>query len=116
MRPYIDPVIMDKWFEARRQVRARADVVLGEAATRFLCLGKLYGEGEPGRYISSFLGSAEGCETVLRLIEQLEAEEPLEAVVVDLQDEEPAGPGRPVLKLIVGHLCHRWPNGRREPV
>jgi hypothetical protein len=33
-----------------------------------------------------------------------------------LQDEEPAGPGRPVLKLIVGHLCHRWPNGHREPV
>ena len=107
---------MDKWFATRRQVRSLADVVLCDAADRFLCLGKLYGEGEPGRYVSSFLGSAEGCETVLRFIERLDAGETLEAVVVDLQDEEPDGPGRPVLALVVGHLVHLWPNGHAEPV
>ena len=116
MRTGIDTVSASKWLVARREVQQLADVVLGDAAEFFLCRGKLYGEGAPGQYVSALLGSSEGCETVLRLSERLDADEPLEAIVVDEQGREPDGPGRPVLRLVVGHLSHVWSNGRRETV
>ena len=116
MRTGIDTVSAGKWLQVRRQVQSLADVVLGDAAEYFLYRGKLYGEGAPGQYISALLGSTEGCETLLRLIERLDADEALEAVVVDEQGREPDGPGRPVLRLVVGHLSHCWSHGRIEPV
>ena len=116
MRTGIDTFGASKWLVARRQVQQLADVILGDAAEYFLYRGKLYGEGAPGQYISALLGSAQGCETVLRLLERLDADETLEAVIVDEQGHEPDGPGWPVLRLLVGHLCHLWSNGRREPI
>jgi len=116
MRASIDTLSTSRWLQARRQVQSLADVVLGEAAEFFLSRGKLYGEGAPGQYISALLGSTDGCETVLRLIERLDAEEAVEAVVVDDLCREPDGPSLPVLKLVVGHLCHVWPHGRIEPI
>ena len=105
-----------KWLQARRQVQQLAEVVLGDAAEFFLYRGKLYGEGAPGQYVSALLGSTEGCERVLRLIERLDVEETVEVVVVDEQGREPDGPGLPVLRLVVGHLSHCWQHGRIEPV
>ena len=106
----------DKWLAARRQVQQLAEVVLGESAAFFLYRGKLYGPQLNGQHVSALLGSADGCEFLLELIEQLDANEPVDAVIVDGQGQEPAGPGRPVLKLLVGHLVQMWPNGRWEPV
>jgi hypothetical protein len=116
MRASIDKADASKWPKARRQVQQLADVVLGDAAEFFLYRGKLYGEGAPGQYISALLASAEGCGTVLRLIERLDADEAIKAVVVDDNGHEPDGPGLPVLKLLVGHLSHYWPQGRIEPI
>src|ERR1035437_8045857 len=116
MRTSIETTGASKWLVARREVQQLADVVLGDAAEFFLYRGKLYGEGASGQYISALLGSTEGCETVLRLLERLDADGTVEAVVVDEQGHEPDGLGRPVLTLLVGHLCHQWPNGHREPV
>jgi len=104
------------WLQARRQVQQMAEVVLGDAAAFFLYRGKLYGEGAPGQFVATLLGSTRGCETVLRLIEQLDAGGEVQAVVVDDQGHEPDGPGLPVLSLVVGHLSHLWSNGHREPV
>jgi hypothetical protein len=115
MRTGID-TSASKWLQVRRQVQQLADVVLGDAAEFFLYRGKLYGEGAPGRYISALLGLTEGCEAVIRLIERVDAGEAIEALIVDGQGNEPEGPGRPVLTLLVGHLIHQWPNGHREPV
>lgn len=116
MRTSIETTGASKWLQSRRQLQSLADVVLGDAAEFFLYRGKLYGEGAPGQYVSTLLGSAQACETVIRLIERLDAGEAIEAVVVDEQGHEPDGLGRPVLTLLVGHLCHQWPNGHREPV
>ena len=116
MRASIDTLSANKWLVARRQVQSLANVLLGDAAEFFLYRGKLYGEGAPGQYISALLGSCDGCETVRRLIERLDADEALEAVIVDDHGHEPEGPGLPVLTLLVGHLIHQWPNGHREPV
>jgi len=116
MRTGIDTANASKWLQARRQVQQLADVVLGEAAEFFLYRGKVYGESAPGQYISALLGSTEGCEVVLRLIERLDADGTVEAVVVDEQGREPDGPGLPVLRLVVGHLCHCWQHGRIESV
>jgi len=116
MRTGIESLSASKWLQARRQVQERAEVVLGEAAEFFLYRGKVYGESAPGQYVSTLLGSTEGCEAVLRLIERLDADESVEAVIVDERGHEPDGPGLPVLRLVVGHLSHYWPYGRIEPV
>jgi len=105
-----------KWLQARRQVQELAEVVLADAADYFLYRGKLYGEGASGRHISTLLGSTEGCERVTQLIEQLDAGNAVDAVVVDDLGRVPDGPALPVLRLLVGHLSHIWSNGRREPV
>jgi len=116
MRASIDTANASKWLHARRQVQSLADVVLGDAAEFFLYRGKLYGEGASGQYISALLGSADGCETVLRLIERLDVDGTVEAVVVDERGRAPDGPGLPVLRLVVGHLCQCWAHGRIESV
>ncbi len=116
MRADLDTSNASTWLETRRQVQSLADVVLCEAAAFFLYRGKLYRERSHGQYVSSFLGSTDGCEKVLRLIERLDAGGTVEAVVVDNEGLEPGGPGRPILALVVGHLSHLWPDGRREPV
>ena len=116
MRTGIDTIGASRWLQARSQVQQLADVVLGDSAEYFLCRGKLYGEGASGQYVSALLGSAEGCEAIIRLIERLDEGESLYAVVVDEQGHEPDGPGLPVLKLLVGHLSHYWPHGRIEPI
>jgi len=116
MRASIDTIGASKWLRARRQVQQLSEAVLGEAAEYFLYRGKLYGEGAPGQYVSTLSGSTEGCETVLRLIERLDADESVEVVIVDDRGSEPDGPGLPVLGLVVGHLSHCWPHGRIEPV
>jgi len=116
MRTGIDTLSASKWLQARRQVQSLADVVLGDASEFFLYRGKLYGKEAPGQYVSALLGSCQGCETVLRLIGRLDANEAVEAVIVDEQGREPSGPGLPVLRLVVGHLSHCWLHGRIEPV
>lgn len=116
MRTGIDTMGASRWLKARHEVQQLAEVVLGDSAEYFLYRGKLYGEGAPGEYVSTLMGSIEGCEKLLRLIERLDAEEPLEAIIVDDKGREPDGPGRPVLKLLVGHLSHYWPHGRIEPI
>jgi hypothetical protein len=116
MRASIDTADASKWLQARRHVQELADVVLGDAAEFFLYRGKLYGESASGQYISALLGSTEGCEAVLRLIERLDGEEAVEAVIVDEGGREPDGPGLPVLRLVVGHLCQCWAHGRIESV
>jgi hypothetical protein len=116
MRASMETIGASKWLQARRQLQQLADVVLGDAAEFFLYRGKLYSEGAPGQYISALLGSTEGCETVLRLIERLGADEAVEVVIVDEGGCEPDGRGLPVLRLVVGHLSHCWLHGRIEPV
>lgn len=104
------------WLQVRRQVQQFADVVLGESAAFFLYRGKLYGPQLNAQPVSALLGSADGCEALLQLLAQLEANEPVDAVIVDDKGVEPEGPGRPVLKLVVGNLVQVWPNGRWESV
>ncbi|MBE0624594.1 MAG: hypothetical protein IH606_07280 [Burkholderiales bacterium] len=112
----IDTVGASSWLQARRRVQELAEVALGDASDYFLYRGRLYGEGAPGRFVATLLGSMEGCEVVARLIERLDAGGAVEAVVVDNDGREPEGPGRPVLRLVVGHLCQVWSNGKRETV
>lgn len=116
MRAGIDITRGSSWSAARRQVQERADVVLGEAGDYFLYRGRLYEEDAQGQPISALLSSTEGCERLLVLIERLDAEEALRAVILDDGGREPTPSARPVLKLIAGHLNHVWPNGHREPV
>jgi len=116
MRASIDTLSTSRWLQARRQVQQLAEVVLGEAAEFLLYRGKLYGEGASGQYVSALLGSTQGCEAVLRLIERLDAEEAVEVVIIDDQGCEPDGPCLPVLRLVVGHLSHCWQHGRIAPV
>jgi len=111
-----DTLSASKWLQARQQVQSLADVVLGDAAPFFLYRGKLYEPWSHGQYVSALLGSTGGCETVRRLIEILDGDGTVNAVVVDDEGREPDGSGRPVLKLLVGHLIQLWPNGRGEPV
>ncbi len=115
MRPYIDTSPASTWLETRRQVQQMAEVVLGDTAEFFLYRGRLYGGAAPCQHISALLASNEGCELVLQFLERLDAGESLEATILDDSGREPDGPIRPVLTLIVGHLCHLWPNGHREP-
>ncbi len=116
MRTAIDTSPASAWLETRRQVQQMAEVVLGDAADYFLYRGRLFGGAAPCRHISALLASTQGCELVLQLLERLDAGESLEATILDDNGSEPDGPGRPVLTLIVGHLCHLWANGHREPV
>lgn len=111
-----DTLSASKWLQARQQVQSLADVVLGDAAAFFLYRGKLYEPRSHGQYVSALLGSTEGCETVRQLIEKLDADGTVDAVIVDDEGHEPDGSGRPVLKLLVGHLIQLWPNGRGEPI
>lgn len=116
MRTDTDTLSAGNWLQARQQVQSLADVVLGESAAFFLYRGKLFEPRLEGQYVSALLGSTDGCETVRRLIETLDADGTVDAVIVDDAGQEPDGSTRPVLKLMVGHLIHLWPNGRGEPV
>lgn len=116
MRTDTDTLSASNWLQVRQDVQSLAEVVLGEAAAYFLYRGKLYEPRSHGQYVSALLGSTDGCETVRRLIETLDANGTVDAVIVDDEGQEPDGSTRPVLKLLVGHLIHLWPNGHGEPV
>ena len=112
----LDTMLASSLLDARRRVQRLADALLGAAADAFLYRGMLFGEGMPGQHISGLLCYTGGCEAVLWLLERLEANETLEAVILDECGQEPDDERRPVLALLDKWLSYVWPDGQIERV
>ena len=94
-------------------VRKRATALLGATeAWVWLCIGKL--SDTPGwsdRYLESIAASNEGCAVILRLLDKLEAGEPIPVQLI--WEREPTSPS--LLQLVKGRL-YEVRDGKRTRV